>query len=58
MGKCKDDLIDDESKEEQNDRRDKVLVPVRCQNRTDKEEISAEKGKDCKFEIPRSWYTY
>ena len=58
MGKWEDDLIDDEDEEEQKDQRDKVLVPVRCQKHTEKEEISTQNSGDSRSEIPRCWYTF
>ena len=58
MVNVKDDCMDNVDEEEQKEQREKVPVPVRCQERTDKEEISVEDGDDSKFKIPRSWYIY
>ena len=53
-----DDCINDVDNAQQEEQKEKILVPVRCRKHTDEEELSAENDRQRPFEIPRSWHSY
>ena len=53
-----DDCIDSADKAQQKERREKILVPVRCHKHTDEEELSEKNGEHKMFVIPRRWHIY
>ncbi len=53
-----DDCINSADKEQQEEQKEKILVPVRCRKCTDDEELSTENDRHRPFETPRRWHIY
>ena len=53
-----DDCMNDEDKVQQEEQKEKVLVPVRCHKHADEEELPEENDRDRPFETPRRWHIY
>ena len=53
-----DDCINSADKEQQEEQKEKILVPVRCRKCNDEEELSAENDMHRPFETPRRWHIY
>ena len=54
----KDDTFRNVNKEEHEEEREKVLVPVRYRKDTHEEQYSEEPGEEKVWEIRRRWYIY